>query len=550
MTFVDQDFRRPRYALAGTHAAAPAEEALLERYHYAPGHSLGEAGGGAVEPMADGRGVYRHADRLAQEHAERRAEGHRANQTHVAFTTSAIDLAPGTVFTVVGHPHPEVAAGKRLLITHAWIEGEVGAAGWHAGGRAVPADRPFRPAVEHRNDAAPAPDPFEPLRHIAKPRIHGVESAVVTGPRGQDVHTDEHGRVTVQFPWDREGKHDEKSSPWVRVSQAWAGPGHGIHTLPRVGHGVLVAFHDGDPDQPVVVGRVHDATAPVPYALPEHKMRTSIRTSADAGAGGSANEITFDDAPGQVLFYMQAAEDLHKIVHRDELELTNGNRSLHVDGDLTIAGGGTVTFHAGKDIVVKGGPIVSLNPKDPPKPAKKPPVLKKSKKPITGGTSAKHAPKPAKKPEKKPEPKGTNAAAEARKFLYKYESQLQAEGVTLPCPTNESCANFVSSMLARIGAIHSSSRTLNVGTLSSTLQDSYHWKKVSNADAKPGDVWIVDQSPSPPGEQHTEIVAGNHDGHVTLIGSNNHPVDSNQQVNYDSSSANAGMADSYILAPP
>ena len=187
-------------------------------------------------------------------------------------------------------------------------------------------------------------------------------------------------------------------------------------------------------------------------------------------------------------------------------------------------------------MVVKGGPNVLLNPKDPPKPGAKPPVLKKSKTPST--------PKPA-----KPKPKGTDAAVEAAKFLGQNEAELQAHGVTLPCPTGESCANFVSSMLARIGAIHASSRTLNVADLSSTLQGTYHWKRVSNADAKPGDVWIVDQKSSPPGEQHTEIVAGNHDGHVTLIGSNN--IDASmQQVGYDSYSANAGMANSYILAPP
>ena len=152
---------------------------------------------------------------------------------------------------------------------------------------------PFRPALEHRADA-PASDPFEPLQHTGKPRIHGVESAIVTGPPGEDVHTDEHGRVTVHFPWDRENPPDEKSSPWVRVSQAWAGPGYGVHTLPRVGHEVLVGFHDGDPDHPVVVGRVHDTTAPVPYALPEQQMRTSIRTST-AKTGGTATPRHRDD---------------------------------------------------------------------------------------------------------------------------------------------------------------------------------------------------------------------------------------------------------------
>src|SRR5262249_40226242 len=141
--------------------------------------------------------------------------------------------------------------------------------------------------------------PFEPLQHLDKPRVHGVESAIVTGPPGEEIHTDEHGRVKVHFPWDREGPRDDHSSPWVRVSQAWAGPGHGVHALPRVGQEVLTAFEHGDPDHPVVVGRLHNATSPAPYALPEHKTRTSLRTSSSAGG----NEITFDDAPGAELFY-------------------------------------------------------------------------------------------------------------------------------------------------------------------------------------------------------------------------------------------------------
>jgi hypothetical protein len=178
---------------------------------------------------------------------------------------------------------------------------------------------------------------------------------------------------------------------------------------------------------------------------------------------------------------------------------------------------------------------VHLNPTVPPKPAKKPPALKKSK------------PDHPKHPQ--PEAKGTRADEEARKFHGKSEAELQAEHVTLPCPYGESCANFVSSMLARVGAIKSSSRTLGVANLSSTLENDYHWKRVSLKDAKPGDVWIVCQYPCPPKEQHTEIVSSNDNGHVTLIGSNN-TSSSMQVVGYDSYSANAGMADSYILAPP
>jgi hypothetical protein len=153
--------------------------------------------------------------------------------------------------------------------------------------------------------------------------------------------------------------------------------------------------------------------------------------------------------------------------------------------------------------------------------------------------------RPLSKPIRPPATGGTGAAGLAEKYLGKFESQLQADGVTLPCPTNESCANFVSSMLVKSGA--SNFRTLGVSELSSGLE-ARGWKRVPLADAKPGDVWICLNASGAPSEQHTELVASNKNGHVTLIGSNNFPVDANQQINYDSSSAN--IAGTYILSPP
>ena len=138
---------------------------------------------------------------------------------------------------------------------------------------------------------------------------------------------------------------------------------------------------------------------------------------------------------------------------------------------------------------------------------------------------------------------GTGAAHQAERYLGRNEAQLQAEGVTLPCPTGESCANFVSSMLVKAGA--SNFRTLGVVNLSQGLMD-HGWKMVPLKDAKPGDVWICNHASGAPGEQHTELVASNN-GHVTLIGSNN--ISSNMQsISYDSGSAY--ISGSYILSPP
>jgi type VI secretion system secreted protein VgrG len=376
VTTRDFDFRRPRYPLDGKHAAVSSGHPLLEDYRYLPGHALTESSGG--ESVADREGAYRHNDDAAASEARRHAEAQRARAVQISFGTSLLDLGPGAVFTLSGHPHPEV--DKKLLVTHAWLNGE-STGDWHAGGQAVGADKPYRPAVEHVTEpGAPGagPDsPFEPLKTLAKPRIYGLQSAIVTGPAGEDVHTDEHGRIKLQFPWDREGKFDDKSSPWVRVSQAWAGAGFGNMSIPRVGQEVLVGYHDGDPDHPVVVGRMHNATAPVPYALPEHKSRTSFKSSSGAGS----NEITFDDKQNGELFFVQAQKDLHKIVKQDELEHTQGNRHVHVDGDLVLSAKGKVIIHAGSDLVVKGGPHVKINPADKPKEAKKPKPLTAQKPP-------------------------------------------------------------------------------------------------------------------------------------------------------------------------
>ncbi len=193
----------------------------------------------------------------------------------------------------------------------------------------------------------------------------------MVGPEGDEIFTDEHGRVRVQFPWDREGAFDEKSSCWLRVSQPAAGAGFGTVSVPRVGQEVLVGFLGGDPDHPLVVGRVFNATAPLPYAFPEHKTRTSLRSNSSPGGAG-ANEITFDDKAGGELFYMQAQGDLHKIVKQNELESTAGNRHLSVDGDLVLSAKGKVIIHAGDEVIVKGGPNVKINPGAEPAPAEKP----------------------------------------------------------------------------------------------------------------------------------------------------------------------------------
>ncbi len=121
---------------------------------------------------------------------------------------------------------------------------------------------------------------YRPALRTPKPRTHGVESATVTGPAGEEIHTDEFGRVRVHFHWDREGAADETSSCWIPVSQAWAGAGFGAISLPRVGQEVLVDFLGADPDRPIVMGRVFTTTTPPPYELPKYKMVSGMRSES------------------------------------------------------------------------------------------------------------------------------------------------------------------------------------------------------------------------------------------------------------------------------
>src|SRR6185369_3912641 len=155
--------------------------------------------------------------------------------------------------------------------------------------------------------------PYHPAMKTPKPKTEGVESATVVGPAGQEIHCDEFGRIRVQFHWDREGQFDDNSSIWIHVNQPWGGAGYGASNLPRIGQEVLVDFLGGDPDRPVVVGRVYTALQPTPYTLPANKTQSG-RKSNSTGGGGGFNEIRFEDAVGSELFSTQAERDHEALV--------------------------------------------------------------------------------------------------------------------------------------------------------------------------------------------------------------------------------------------
>ncbi|HRI72305.1 MAG TPA: type VI secretion system tip protein TssI/VgrG, partial [Polyangium sp.] len=346
-TVRDVDHRRdPGFALFGQAAADHAIEGALERYEYAPGAFAIETNARGDTPMADDKAAVRHDEKVGRTIAERRVDEARASRHVLSFKTNAPDLAPGTVFLVEGHPHPLLDARHKWLVTEFQIEGAVGEE-WIYSGKAASASAPYRPP-----------------RQTPKPVARGVESALVVGPKGEEIHTDEFGRVRIQFPWDRQGQYDDASSCWVRVSQGWAGAGFGLTTIPRVGQEVLVGFFGSDPDQPVVIGRLYDGTNPVPYKLPENKAVTGLRTATSPRTGGY-NELRFDDTRGSELVHVQAERNLTKVVKLDETETTGqtrviecGKRLILTTGQASIILDGPHIFIEGDgEIVMNGGPV-------------------------------------------------------------------------------------------------------------------------------------------------------------------------------------------------
>ena len=176
----------------------------------------------------------------------------------------------------------------------------------------------------------------KPWRSPLKPRpiIRGTQVAHVTGPEGEEIYCDEWGRVKLQFPWDRLGNFDEHSSCWVRVVQGWAGAQYGNMMIPRIGHEVLVKYLNGDPDQPIVVGRTYHSTTEPPYELPKHKTRMTIKSKTHKGNG--FNELRFEDEKGQEEIFLHAEKDLNHIVNHDETSQIGNNRSEHVSRNETI----------------------------------------------------------------------------------------------------------------------------------------------------------------------------------------------------------------------
>ena len=218
---------------------------------------------------------------------------------------------------------------------------------------------------ENQIRCIPHPTAFRPPRLAPQPFMRGTQTAIVTGPPGEEIYVDNYGRVKVQFHWDREGRYDEHSSCWIRVSQNWAGKRWGAMFIPRIGQEVIVDFLEGDPDRPIITGRVYNGDLMPPYALPDEKTKSTVKSYSSKGGEGF-NEIRFEDKKGSEQLFIHGEKDLdvrvrherrewtgrdqHEIVKRDRLERVEGDQHLTVKGARNDKVEGTLSLTARQDM--------------------------------------------------------------------------------------------------------------------------------------------------------------------------------------------------------
>ncbi|EHD6142266.1 type VI secretion system tip protein VgrG, partial [Escherichia coli] len=247
-------------------------------------------------------------------------------------------LWPGTRFTLTGHPQKML--NREWQVVQSILSGSQPQALHGSQGRGttlgnqlevIPADRTWRPRLQ------------------SKPKVDGPQSAIVTGPAGEEIFCDEHGRVRVQFHWDRCNPATEASSCWVRVSQAWAGPGFGNLAIPRVGQEVIVDFLNGDPDQPVVMGRTYHEDNRSPGDLPGTKTQMTIRSKTYKGSG--FNELRFEDATSNEQVYIHAQKNMDTEVLNDRTTDVKHDHTETIGNDqkITVVKGQTVQVGTRKE---------------------------------------------------------------------------------------------------------------------------------------------------------------------------------------------------------
>lgn len=289
--------------------------------------SISEYPGGYAhkfDPVASGttynRDVLQQVFAEKQQQAQVRIEEEEAQGLYMEGSGNLQHLLPGFQFDLAGH----FRSNGSFLID---------AVEHHARNRSFRAENAEEGDYRNTIRCLPLESTYRTPRKTPRPRIPGPQTATVVGPSGETVHTDLHGRIKVQFHWDRQGKFNGDSSCWIRVAQQWAGKGFGFHVVPRIGHEVIVDFLNGDPDRPIAVGSVYNATNPPPHKMPDFKHRTAVKSRSvpnspddDVGSSNSSG-ILFDDTYGAE--HMQMHSERHRTDSTESLHFVNAGVGHH-----------------------------------------------------------------------------------------------------------------------------------------------------------------------------------------------------------------------------
>lgn len=308
----DYDFERPGANLrVGSNLSKP--------------HSMAE------EEIYDYPGRYVESDDGEQYSRNRIEELH--SQYEVSHANGDVrGMAAGGLFTLAEHPRKDQNKEYLLIsVSHHFQNDDFGA-GSSGGNEAI---------YSNSFTAVDSKVPFRSSQTTTSPFVKGPQTAIVVGPEGDEIYTDKYGRVKVQFHWDRYGDNDENSSCWVRVSQLWAGKNWGGIHIPRIGQEVIIEFLEGDPDRPIITGRVYNADQMPPYDLPANKTQSGIKSRSSKGGGPSRfNEIRFEDKLGAEEIFINAEKDNNIVIgHNQSLHVHNNRSSTIASNDsLSVVG--------------------------------------------------------------------------------------------------------------------------------------------------------------------------------------------------------------------
>lgn len=328
-------------------AVRPSDVELKDYSFKTPTYGLSHKKMGAE--LEHQRDSYQHFDypgRFKQDpsgkaFAQHRLDALRADAVTGNGHSTEAGLMPGLSFELSEHPAPALNIAWQVVhVTHTGKQPQ-----------ALEEEGGSEPTVYYNDFGVVKATTTWRAQMPHKPLVDGAQIATVVGPAGEEIYCDKYGRIKLQFPWDRYGASDEHSSCWVRVGQAWAGGGYGMMAIPRIGHEVIVSFLEGDPDQPIVIGRTYHATNLPSEGLPANKTRMSLRSNTHKGKG--FNELRFEDKAGQEEVFLHAQHDMNTVVLNNRSTSVNANHTEQVGGSQTVAVQGNQTMSVKLDQVTE-----------------------------------------------------------------------------------------------------------------------------------------------------------------------------------------------------